>query len=101
MNVYIPWVRPFFGESPETYFAHHVALHHPGNNFEDDVSTTLRFVQRSDIRLQESDDLCLALPHFSRGEPVGGAKRPTPDRTTGNRFRQALPKMLGPAEEPR
>jgi fatty acid desaturase len=44
MNVYIPWVLgPFFGESPETYFAHHVGMHHPENNLEDDVSSTMGY----------------------------------------------------------
>ena len=43
MNHYIPWVLgPFFGESPETYFAHHVGMHHPENNLEDDLSSTMR-----------------------------------------------------------
>jgi hypothetical protein len=46
MNQYIPWVLgPFFGETPETYFAHHVGMHHPENNLEDDVSTTMPFVR--------------------------------------------------------
>jgi hypothetical protein len=44
MNAFIPWVLgPFFGESPETYFAHHVGMHHPENNLEDDVSSTMPF----------------------------------------------------------
>lgn len=43
-NNFIPWVvGPFFGETPETYFAHHVAMHHPENNMEDDLSTTMPF----------------------------------------------------------
>jgi hypothetical protein len=44
MNYYIPWVLgPFFGESPEAYFTHHVGMHHPENNLEDDVSSTLPY----------------------------------------------------------
>jgi hypothetical protein len=44
MNSYIPWVLgPFFGESPEAYFTHHVGMHHPENNLEDDVSSTLPY----------------------------------------------------------
>ncbi len=44
MNAYIPWVLgPFFGESPETYFAHHVGMHHPENNLPEDLSTTLPY----------------------------------------------------------
>jgi fatty acid desaturase len=34
---------PFFGESPETYFAHHVGMHHPENNLEDDISSTMPY----------------------------------------------------------
>src|SRR5260370_29620014 len=44
MNQYIAWVLgPFFGESPETYFAHHVGMHHPENNLEEDISSTLPY----------------------------------------------------------
>ncbi|MCB9638785.1 MAG: fatty acid desaturase [Myxococcales bacterium] len=44
LNHYIPWVlSPFFGETPETYYAHHIGMHHPENNMEDDLSSTLRF----------------------------------------------------------
>jgi hypothetical protein len=47
-NAYIPWVLgPFFGESPETYFAHHVGMHHPENNLARDISTTLPYVRDS------------------------------------------------------
>lgn len=48
MNLYIPWVLgPFFGESPETYFAHHVGMHHPENNLEDDISSTMGYQRDS------------------------------------------------------
>ena len=44
MNNYIPWVLgPFFGESPETYFGHHVGMHHPENNLEPDLSSTMHY----------------------------------------------------------
>jgi hypothetical protein len=44
MNNYIPWVLgPFFGQTPETYFAHHIGMHHPENNLEADLSTTMPF----------------------------------------------------------
>lgn len=47
-NHYIPWVLgPFFGESPDTYFAHHIGMHHPENNLEEDLSTTLPYVRDS------------------------------------------------------
>jgi len=49
-NNFIPWIiGPFFGETPETYFAHHVAMHHPENNMEDDLSTTMPF-RRDSVR---------------------------------------------------
>jgi fatty acid desaturase len=44
LNLLIPWViGPFFGETPETYFAHHLGMHHPENNLPDDLSSTMRF----------------------------------------------------------
>jgi len=48
MNQYIPWVLgPFFGETPETYFAHHVGMHHPENNLDADLSSTMRYQRDS------------------------------------------------------
>lgn len=44
MNQLIPWViGPFFGETPETYFSHHMGMHHPENNLPDDLSSTMRY----------------------------------------------------------
>ena len=44
LNSYIPWVLgPFFGESPGTYYAHHLGMHHPENNLHDDLSSTMPF----------------------------------------------------------
>ena len=44
MNELIPRaIGPFFGETPETYFAHHMGMHHPENNLPDDLSSTMRF----------------------------------------------------------
>ncbi len=49
-NHYIPWVLgPFFGESPETYFAHHVGMHHAEENLEGDLSTTMPYVRDSAV----------------------------------------------------
>ena len=48
MNAYIPWaLGPLFGESPETYNAHHVGMHHTENNLDDDLSSTMRFQRDS------------------------------------------------------
>lgn len=50
MNHYLPWViAPFFGHSPETYYTHHIGMHHAENNLEDDESTTMPY-NRDSIR---------------------------------------------------
>lgn len=44
LNHVIPFVLgPFFGETPQTYFCHHMGMHHPENNLADDLSTTMPF----------------------------------------------------------
>ena len=41
---WIPWVLgPFFGQTPETYFTHHMGMHHVEGNLEGDLSSTMRF----------------------------------------------------------
>ena len=48
MNNYLPWVlAPFFGHTPETYYSHHIGMHHPENNLEDDESSTMAFKRDS------------------------------------------------------
>ena len=48
LNKYIPWVLGiFFGQTPETYFYHHVTMHHPENNEPDDLSTTMKYSRDS------------------------------------------------------
>jgi fatty acid desaturase len=48
MNHYIPRVLGmFFGQTPETYFAHHMGMHHPENNLPEDLSSTMRFQRDS------------------------------------------------------
>jgi fatty acid desaturase len=48
LNRYIPWVLgPLFGETPNTYFAHHIGMHHPEENLENDLSSTMRFQRDS------------------------------------------------------
>jgi len=44
LNQLIPLVlAPFMGQSPYTYFAHHMGMHHPENNLPDDLSSTMRY----------------------------------------------------------
>jgi len=48
MNHYLPWVlAPFFGQSPETYHAHHIGMHHAENNLEPDESSTMPYQRDS------------------------------------------------------
>lgn len=47
---WIIWgVCPFFGHTPETYFVHHIAMHHVENNMPDDASSTLSY-RRDSLR---------------------------------------------------
>lgn len=49
-NYYHPWIiGPFFGQSPDTYFTHHLGMHHAENNLPDDESCTMPF-QRDSLR---------------------------------------------------
>lgn len=48
LNLVIPWmVGPFFGQTPESYYAHHMGMHHPENNLREDLSTTLHYQRDS------------------------------------------------------
>ncbi|HLK27942.1 MAG TPA: fatty acid desaturase [Puia sp.] len=50
LNNIIPWILgPFFGLTPETYMAHHIGMHHPENNMDDDESTTM-YCQRDSFK---------------------------------------------------
>ncbi len=44
LNLYIPYILgPFYGQSPETYFHHHVIMHHVENNIPPDISSTMHY----------------------------------------------------------
>lgn len=48
LNHYVPWVLgPFFGETPDTYYVHHVLMHHAENNLDPDLSCTMRYQRDS------------------------------------------------------
>jgi fatty acid desaturase len=48
LNNFIPWViGPFFGETPESYFAHHLGMHHAEDNMPDDLSSTMKYQRDS------------------------------------------------------
>lgn len=45
---WIIWfICPFFGHTPETYFAHHMGMHHVENNMKEDASSTLHYQRDS------------------------------------------------------
>lgn len=48
LNYYLPWfVGPFFGQTPETYYSHHIWMHHPENNLPEDKSSTMNYQRDS------------------------------------------------------
>jgi fatty acid desaturase len=50
LHTYITWaVCPLFGHTPESYFSHHMGMHHIENNLPDDTSSTMRY-QRDSLR---------------------------------------------------
>ena len=47
-NEVIPWlIGPVMGQPPGGYFCHHLGMHHPENNLEDDLSSTMPYERRS------------------------------------------------------
>ena len=50
LNYYPTWfMGAFFGQSPETYYAHHIQMHHYENNLLSDKSSTLKYRRDSFI----------------------------------------------------
>jgi fatty acid desaturase len=50
LNRYLPWViGPLFGQTPESYYSHHIGMHHPENNMPEDESSTMAY-QRDSLR---------------------------------------------------
>jgi hypothetical protein len=50
LNHYLDWIMaPLFGFTPETYYVHHIGMHHPEENLAADVSTTLPY-RRDSLR---------------------------------------------------
>lgn len=50
LHTYVTWVVcPFFGHTPESYFSHHIGMHHMENNMPDDDSSTMGY-QRDSVR---------------------------------------------------
>lgn len=50
LTKYIHWfLGMFFGQTPETYFHHHIAMHHAENNLMEDLSSTMKY-RRDSLR---------------------------------------------------
>jgi hypothetical protein len=48
LKFYIPWVLgPFAGETPETYYIHHITMHHSEGNLPRDLSSTMKYQRDS------------------------------------------------------
>lgn len=44
LNLVIPWaIGPFMGETPESYFVHHMGMHHKEGNLGGDLSSTMPY----------------------------------------------------------
>lgn len=44
LEAWIPWVMgPFFGHTPGSFYVHHIGMHHPENNLDADLSSTLGY----------------------------------------------------------
>jgi hypothetical protein len=44
LNKFLPWLMaPFFGHMADTYYSHHVGMHHAENNLEEDESSTMPY----------------------------------------------------------
>jgi fatty acid desaturase len=44
LDAYIPWILgPFLGHTPNSFYVHHIGMHHPENNEAEDLSCTLSY----------------------------------------------------------
>ncbi|AKF09018.1 fatty acid desaturase family protein [Sandaracinus amylolyticus] len=74
---YIPWVLgPFCGETPETYYIHHITMHHAEGNLPRDLSSTMKYQRDSlvDFLRYWSDFFFLSI--FKLAAYQLGKKRP-------------------------
>eukprot|EP01059_Diplonema_ambulator_P007351 TRINITY_DN16821_c0_g2_i1.p1 TRINITY_DN16821_c0_g2~~TRINITY_DN16821_c0_g2_i1.p1 ORF type:complete len:396 (+),score=122.48 TRINITY_DN16821_c0_g2_i1:77-1264(+) len=46
-HFYVSILGPIFGETPETYYVHHIGMHHSFNNFFNDLSCTMCYKRDS------------------------------------------------------
>jgi fatty acid desaturase len=78
LNRIIPWViGPFFGHAPETYYAHHIGMHHVEGNLPGDLSTTMKYQRDSfrDFLKYEADFLLCVIPKLYRYMAARGRRK--------------------------
>lgn len=78
LNLYIPWVLgPFCGETPETYYIHHITMHHAEGNLVKDLSSTMKYQRDSlfDFVRYWLDFIFLAMFKLGRYQAVKGRQR--------------------------
>ena len=48
LNEYVTWViAPLFGQTPTSFYVHHIGMHHPEQNLSRDLSSTMHFQRDS------------------------------------------------------
>jgi len=68
-------VGPFLGHSPETYFAHHMGMHHAENNMPDDQSSTMPYKRDSFLQFVKYEFLFLMMGFKNLIAYLGNKKR--------------------------
>ncbi len=75
LNRFVQWVIcPFFGQSPDSFFVHHIGMHHVEDNLAGDLSSTMKY-QRDDamhflryaVKFILTGPFALALYHAHKG----------------------------------
>ncbi len=63
-NVFAWVIGPFFGHTPDSYFIHHIGMHHTEDNLPSDLSSTMKYQRDSfrDFLKYEADFLFLGIP---------------------------------------
>ncbi|MFT5460494.1 MAG: fatty acid desaturase [Myxococcota bacterium] len=83
LEAVIPWlIGPFLGHTPGSFFVHHMGMHHPENNCQDDQSATIAY---------QRDSFLHFLHYWARFFFVGLAHVA---RYLSNRNRQAMRRQI-------
>jgi hypothetical protein len=77
LKFYIPWVLgPLCGETPETYFIHHITMHHAEGNLPRDLSSTMKYRRDSKLAFFQYWADFFVLSMYRLGKYQLGKKRP-------------------------